>query len=232
MSEGQTEPSSLRETTESLSQFGARVLNQLSITAWLPAAALVLCVAFILDLGGALDARVTVPAANGAGGRVARLHPGIADPLTAAMHTLSGVGLGGALLLIVAMTVLTMLTQAFAFEAIRVLEGYWGTGRLAESWAARRSATFREHRQDLDDLKVTLQMRAWHAARIRIEQTQAEDIRLNDDSEARTWTPDMLAVLGASLTGKRLTWTCRSSSGWSATRFRGRSTRRLTFDAR
>ena len=113
---------------ESLSQFVARVLDQLSLSAWLPSAALVLSLAFTYHLARALDAErhavagiLSAPQSPGA----------LSDALTGLAHT----SLGGALLLIMAVVVLTIATQAFAFEAIRTLEGYWGTWRPVE-WVA------------------------------------------------------------------------------------------------
>jgi hypothetical protein len=47
--------------TETLSQFIARVLDQLSLSAWLPSAALVLAMDFILQLGMVLNAKRTGP---------------------------------------------------------------------------------------------------------------------------------------------------------------------------
>ena len=50
----ETEPRQ-QEATQSLSQFAARVLDQMSVSAWLPAAALVLAAAFLIQLGSVLD---------------------------------------------------------------------------------------------------------------------------------------------------------------------------------
>lgn len=80
----------------------ARILNQLSLTAWLPAAFFVFSIAILFqfresdspDLGGAVTMLVH-------------------DPWPVLVATIP--------LVVIA----TMLTQAFSFEAIRVLEGYW-----------------------------------------------------------------------------------------------------------
>jgi hypothetical protein len=111
---------------ETLSQLAARVLNQLSLSAWLPSAALVLLVAFILQLG-------------------AQLKPGLSpgEVLTNALAAIGHTTLGGVVVLALIIVVTTMVTQAFSFEAIRVLEGYWGPGprieALAGSWSKRHS---------------------------------------------------------------------------------------------
>jgi hypothetical protein len=43
------------KASETLSQFVARVLTQLSLSAWLPSASLVLSLAFVIQLGKAAD---------------------------------------------------------------------------------------------------------------------------------------------------------------------------------
>lgn len=162
-----------QEAAQSLSQFAARVLNQLSVSAWLPAAALVLTAAFLLQLGSVLDRaseqqrdpQVATAAAwgsrtdlasppataspSGAGAPQGSPGPGASPSAESArsasaaptplprpdeegrvlqttLSTLTEIGFGGVVVLIVLIVVMTMLTQSFAFEAIRVLEGYWG----------------------------------------------------------------------------------------------------------
>lgn len=99
-----------------LSQLFARILGQLSVTAWLPAAALVLTLLFAYVFAGQLN--------NNSSGALA-----------AALEQLSSIQLGGMALVVVAIAATTMLTQAFAFAAIRWLEGYWGSGWLATALA-------------------------------------------------------------------------------------------------
>jgi hypothetical protein len=95
-------------TKESLSQFVAKVLDQLSLSAWLPSAALVLSLAFVVNLRGS------------------------DGDLGDAVAAFGNYSVADGLFLFVAVVVLTMLTQAFEFEAIRFLEGYWGPARLPE----------------------------------------------------------------------------------------------------
>jgi hypothetical protein len=123
---------------ESLSQFVARVLDQLSISAWLPAGALV----GIVLLFGELRAN------HGDLGR--------------ALKGIGGLRAGSLVLLLVAVVLGTMMTQAFEFEAIRLLEGYWGTGPIG-----RRAA----------DLGIS--WHTWHRDRL----NRRYD-RLNDDAFA------------------------------------------------
>ena len=125
--EGGAEAASpVASATQTLSQFVARVLDQLSLSAWLPSAALVLLLDFTFHLGAVLDSG-------------SQPH-NPADITGVAVAGMGRIGVSGAVLLVIAVAVLTMLTQAFAFEAIRVLEGYWGTFRPVEWVASLRCA--------------------------------------------------------------------------------------------
>lgn len=95
-------PSLPSASADGVSAFTARVLDQLSLTAWLPAALLTAALAVIFQFQG--DGKLDLPLA------VTKL---AADPLRLLV-------LIGPLLIIA-----TMVTQAFSFSAIRALEGYW-----------------------------------------------------------------------------------------------------------
>lgn len=136
--------------TQTLSQFVARVLDQLSLSAWLPSAALVLLLDFTFHLGAVLDSG-------------SRPH-NPADVAGAALAAMGRIGVSGALLLIIAIVVLTMLTQAFAFEAIRFLEGYWGTSRAIEWAASLRCARYRRKLTRLERRRDKLTEKALEAA--------------------------------------------------------------------
>lgn len=110
---------------QTLSELVARILDQLSLSAWLPAGILVFGVLLI----GSLKAK------DG--------HVGKA--LTALGH-LSAAGL---ILLVVAVVLSTVLTQAFQFESIRLLEGYWGPGGLWTRIADRRCERHLDRRDDI-----------------------------------------------------------------------------------
>jgi len=99
------------KANETLSQFVAKVLDQLSLSAWLPSAALVLSLAFVVNLN----------ASKGAFGK--------------AVSAFRDFGLTGTFFLVASVVVLTTVTQAFEFEAIRLLEGYWGPNCIAEGLA-------------------------------------------------------------------------------------------------
>lgn len=87
---------------EGLSAFAARVLNQLSLGAWLPGGFLVAVVGLITWFHG--KNRVTLAGAD---------------------VVVKDSALALAVLAVPTLVVATLVTQAFSFEAIRVLEGYW-----------------------------------------------------------------------------------------------------------
>lgn len=88
---------------EGLSQFMAKVLDQLSLSAWLPAAMLVGCTAIVLQLRSQRNFDVG-----------------------AAVLALTAKPLGIIVVLLFALVLAAMVSQAFSFGAIRFLEGYWG----------------------------------------------------------------------------------------------------------
>ena len=171
---------------ETLSQFIARVLDQLSLSAWLPSAALVLLLVFVFQLGTALDAD---PAPSGA-----------LDAIGAAFSAVNQSSLGAALLLVAAVVVLTMVTQAFSFEAIRALEGYWGTNPMIERFAERRCQHHRKVRNALEERLAEVTRQAWATAAAEIEEKQQAVI---DHGGKVTFTPNMISALGAPVLGKQ-----------------------------
>jgi hypothetical protein len=103
----------VKDPKESFSQFLARVFDQLSITAWLPAM-MVVAVALLLSQLARAD-----------------------GSLTEAFDSIGKIGIAGLVFLVAAVVLTTMFTQAFEFGAIRTLEGYWlPTGVVG--WLARR----------------------------------------------------------------------------------------------
>jgi hypothetical protein len=112
------EASDQAKPQQTLSQLIARILDQMSVSAWLPSAVVVFALLFVFSLRGA-DGDV--------GGAIA--HIGELDP-------------GPLVLLLGAVIVTTMITQAFEFEAIRLLEGYWGAQPL-NAWFS--DVRFRRH---------------------------------------------------------------------------------------
>lgn len=176
------EAPTLGKATETLSQFVARILDQLSLSAWLPSAALVLLVAFTVTLGSVLDEHD--PPME------------VSTALTEALARMTQVKLGGAVLVLAAIVVLTMLTQAFAFEAIRTLEGYWGTARPVELVADVCSGWHGRRRQWLRDRESDLTERAWwSASRSLLER----EVDRHERGLPPDLTPDMIEVRGAAV---------------------------------
>ena len=90
---------------EGLSQLLARILDQLSLSSWLPSIALVAAALLYGNL-----------AVNDA-------------ILGRTIKSMAGLRAGQIFLLLLAVVVTTVVTQAFEFEAIRWLEGYWTSAR-------------------------------------------------------------------------------------------------------
>jgi hypothetical protein len=171
----------LGAASTNLSQLVARILNQLALSAWLPSAALVLLLAFIFQLGTILDTaqtRTMIAAANHQPPIV--LHP--MDAVAQALERLGATRAGSLVLMLSTVVVLTMLTQAFSFESIRILEGYWGTNRLVEQIARSRCAYYRWIQRRLKRRLAGLTAKAWETAElaIRAEQTRLRKPELSD----------------------------------------------------
>jgi hypothetical protein len=88
---------------EGISAFLGRLLDQLSLSAWLPAAMLVGSLSVLLQLH-------------------AQRNRDVAEAATKLVNK----PLGLLVVLLFAIVLATMVTQAFEFEVIRLLEGYWG----------------------------------------------------------------------------------------------------------
>lgn len=147
--------------SKSLSELLARILEQLSLSAWLPAAALTLLSVFVVELGTALDR--TDPRAGHADPHAS---PGAV--LASTFEVIGKTSIGGLLLLVAVIVVLTMVTQAFSFESIRLLEGYWGVSGPIERLAEVRSNHWRKIRKDLKRDHKALTRKAWKRAKARI----------------------------------------------------------------
>jgi hypothetical protein len=130
---------------EGLSQFLGKVLDQLSLTSWMPSAMLV-----------------------GVGAIVLQLHSHNNNDIAAAAQTLASKTLGTIIILTFALILGAVITQAFSFEAIRLLEGYWGgtwlSALLLKPWVG-----FRRHRLHAMRKKVQRQKEAaFQAGRTRM----------------------------------------------------------------
>jgi hypothetical protein len=130
--------------SESLSQLLARILDQLSVSAWLPAGALVFIVLFYANL------------------RIAK-----GDPVRA-IQAISSMGWGSLVLVVGAIVLATMISQAFEFGAIRLLEGYWGTWWFASELSDLGCAVHIWQRDRLTRTKNALEDEAFARARTRM----------------------------------------------------------------
>lgn len=126
---------------EGISAFLARVLDQLSITAWLPAVFLVGNAAVLLTLQGK-------PTLNLAG----------------AIQSLVDLRWGAIIILIFAIIIFAMVIQAFEFESLRFWEGYVRSPWLRQ-WAARRIKAVQRVRAQLETECQHLHEAAFDAAR-------------------------------------------------------------------
>jgi hypothetical protein len=175
-------PKAVAEST--LSQLGARILNQLAISAWLPSAALTLLLALVVQVGIALHATTG--------------HALSVKPLVTAFTALGEISIGALVLLFSAVVVLTMLTQAFCFEAIQLFEGYWGTNPAAKWWARRRCRRWRNLVYELEAQHLALTRKAWKKARRKIIEIQRDLVANGNDPEL---SDDMIDCLAASIFG-------------------------------
>lgn len=162
---------------ETASQLLAKILNQLSLSAWLPSGALVLLVGFVLELGTAIDAQP---------------HSGAA--VSAAFVAIGHISIGSLLLMGGVTVVVTMLTQAFSFGAIRVMEGYWGTSRVMESVASARANRHRSKRSSLYTRYCAVRSEAIDAVLLLVA---TEQQALIDAGQPETFTKSMRDLVEA-----------------------------------
>jgi hypothetical protein len=183
------------KAAQTLSQFIARVLNQLSLSAWLPAAALVLALVYVFQLGAVLGD------SNAPSGSTA---------LSATAQRIGDTSIGGAVVIVAAIIVLTVVTQAFSFEAIRTLEGYWGTIEIVEGLAGRRRAHFATKKERLDDAYQSLTNAAWDTARTVLSERQArlhtQRLSAAQLREQAIYTPNVLALVESRIRGQEPTF--------------------------
>ena len=127
---------------EGVSAFIARVLNQLQLSAWLPAAFVTASVAVLLEFRSKGSANI-----------LAAVQKLTADPAQVLV------------IMIPLLVIATMVTQAFSFEAIRSLEGYWrrrGLASLASRIMIRRhvrrkrSIIERKHKESAKALRAAI----------------------------------------------------------------------------
>lgn len=129
-----------REPPAGISQFLCKVLDQLSLSSWLPATMFVGCSALLLQL--AEQGNTDIPAA---------------------VRTLIDKPLGILIIVLFALILAAIIIQAFSFEAIRFLEGYWGATQLGATLAA---------------IKISGQLRKLNRLRARYDRQQKRAFEL------------------------------------------------------
>lgn len=127
--------------SEGISAFLARVLDQLSITAWLPAVFLVGNAAVLLALQGQVHLN-----------------------LSTAIQSLVDLRWGAIIILIFAIIIIAMVIQAFEFESLRFWEGYFRSAWL-RSWSARRIKAAQRLQVQLQKDCQLLERKAFDGAR-------------------------------------------------------------------
>lgn len=127
---------------EGLSQFLTRLLDQLSLSAWFPAAILV---ALMLLIGSI----------RAAGGDIGE-----------AFESIATMRISAVVLLIGAIVITTVLTQAFQFEAIQFLEGYWRPGTTRDRLAGILIGRHQRRRARLEKRAAELAERAFAEAQL------------------------------------------------------------------
>jgi hypothetical protein len=144
--------------SEGVSAFLSRVLNQLSITAWLPAVFLVGNAAVLFALQG---------------------HPRLS--LTGAVEDLVGLRWGALIVIVFAVIIMAMVIQAFDFESLRFLEGYLRSPSLG-LWAAQR-ITIKSQRRDA----LVAQESAWMLTAFDQARRSALDDRSTRKKQRQLW---------------------------------------------
>lgn len=167
--------------SETASQLLAKILDQLSLSAWLPSGALVLLIGFVIELGSEIYTHSS---------------PGAA--VSATFVTIGKSSIGSLLLVGLVIVIVTMLTQAFSFGAIRVLEGYWGTAGWME-WLASRRAD--RHRTKRDALYDRYELVRAEAIDVVLAELAAEPQVPANSGETVTFTEAMRKVLEARVKG-------------------------------
>jgi hypothetical protein len=111
-----------------LSQFLTRILDQLSPSSWMPAIVVVANLALILQLHSQRNLDVGQ-----------------------AVLSLTKAPVGLLIVLVLAIVVTSIVTQAFASSVIRFLEGYWGSVRPLNFWSTVRTRRHVRHVKRLTD---------------------------------------------------------------------------------
>lgn len=174
-----------------LSEFLAKVLDQLSLSSWLPSAALVIGGSYLLALRNELDSPSCTSHSCG-----------WVNTLGDAGSRLAQMSAGGAVVIVAVVVVVNMLTQAFTFEAIRFLEGYWGANTIMRGIARHGSGRHREKRNHLEGELAILRQRARDQAFAAI---RAQNSAAKDQGKQPLLSPGQMEALLASIENREST---------------------------
>jgi hypothetical protein len=127
--------------SDGLSAFTARVLDQLALSAWLPAAFLTASLAIMLEFRNSRSANII--------DAVGKL---TAHPVQVLV------------ILIPVLVIATVVTQAFSFEAIRTLEGYWRARGPLGSFGKLRIQRHVQRKKAIENRRRSQSAEAFRAA--------------------------------------------------------------------
>ena len=135
--------------SKELSAVLGRILDQLSLSAWMPGIVVASGTAWLIALGHS-NSHHEFPS------------------LSSTAASLATPTIGGALVLVFAVVLSTVMTQAFEFEMIKVLEGYWSDRWFSRALRRRRVARLAEKGVELNELVEQLEHRAKKASLARL----------------------------------------------------------------
>jgi hypothetical protein len=136
------QPSNQSAHDTGISQFLGKILDQLSVSAWLPSTMLVGNLAVLVQLRAQRDLN-----------------------FAKAIASLTNQPIGIIIVLLFSLVLGTMITQAFQFEAIRLLEGYWGSDRFRSAIARLRVKRHAAKMRHLEKMKIKQTVSACRDAR-------------------------------------------------------------------
>lgn len=142
----------MAEGTEGITGFITRVLEQLAISAWLPAAMLI-----------------------GVGSLLVQLHQNKDMNIPKAVEDIATMPWGIIVILIFGLVLTTMVTQAFSFGVIRALEGYWGSNRLFRTLTKNRVRRHVRRSQQKAKLASSLHQDLFESVRERLLREEERD---------------------------------------------------------
>jgi hypothetical protein len=143
----------VQRITSGFGAFASRVLEQLGVTSWLPAAMLI-----------------------GVGALLVELHHLKTFDISGAVGELANPKSWGIVIVLVfALILTTMITQAFSFGIIRTLEGYWGPSRPLDRLVVRRVRAKVSRGRKARGRVTDLDRRLFETARQRLLQEEDRD---------------------------------------------------------